>query len=110
MSEQPLPYKISVPDETLHELKQRLAWSKFPSQLESPSQDLWDFGVPTKEIQRLQSYWRDGYEWRRAEAQLNELPQYQTDIEIERFGIIKIHCNFSHSLPNLDSHHSLFSC
>lgn len=92
MTDQPRPYSISVSDEALQELKQRLAWAKFPSQLESSSQDAWDFGVPAKEVQRLASYWKDGFDWRKAESQLNELPQYHTDIEVEGFGTLDIHC------------------
>lgn len=91
MTNQPRPYLISVPDEAL-QLKQRLAWAKFPFQLESSDQDPWDFGAPAKEIQRLATYWKDGYDWRLAESQLNELPQYHTDIEVDGFGVLDIHC------------------
>lgn len=95
MTNQPQPYSISVPDLALQELKQRLAWAKFPSQLESAHQDSWDFGVPAKEVQRLATYWKDGYDWRKAESQLNELPQYHIDIEVEGFGVLNIHCKLS---------------
>lgn len=87
-------FTISVPDEELNQLHQRLALAKFPSQLESPDQDPWDFGVPAKEVQRLANYWKDGFDWRKAEAKLNELPQFHTDIEVEGFGSLDIHCKF----------------
>lgn len=86
------PNSISVSDDALHQLKQRLAWARFPSQLESSDQDPWDFGVPAAELQRLATYWKDAFDWRKAEAQLNELPQYHTDIEVEGFGTLDIHC------------------
>lgn len=88
------PFTISVSDEELDQLQQRLALAKFPSQLESPDQDPWDFGVPAKEVQRLANYWKDGFDWRKAEAKLNRLPQYHADIEVEGFGILDIHCKF----------------
>ncbi|KAF7530295.1 hypothetical protein PCG10_003666 [Penicillium crustosum] len=91
MADQPKPYKISVPDESLQDLQQRLALSKFPTQLESFEQDPWDFGTPVKEVQRLIEYWKDGFDWRKAEAKLNELPQYQTQIEVDGFGSLDIH-------------------
>lgn len=101
MSNQPEPYRISVPNEALEELKQRLAWAKFPTQLESPDQDSWDFGVPAHEVKRLVSYWKDGFDWRKAESQLNDLPQYHTDIEVDGFGALDIHCELSEtSLEN----------
>ena len=90
----PQPYNISVPDASLHELKQRLALAKFPSQLESQGgADTWEFGTPAKEVRRLATYWKDHFDWRKAEAQLNELPQYRTEIEVEGFGTLDIHCN-----------------
>ncbi|KAF4766091.1 hypothetical protein N7455_005254 [Penicillium solitum] len=91
MADQPKPYKISVPDESLQDLQQRLALSKFPTQLESSEQNPWDFGTPVKEVQRLIEYWKDGFDWRKAEAKLNELPQYQTQIEVDGFGSLDIH-------------------
>lgn len=92
MADQPKPYKISVPDESLQDLQRRLALSKFPTQLESSEQDPWDFGTPVNEVQRLIEYWKDGFDWRKAEAKLNELPQYKTQIEVDGFGSLDIHC------------------
>ncbi|CRL18347.1 Epoxide hydrolase [Penicillium camemberti] len=91
MADQPKPYKISVPDESLQDLQRRLALSKFPTQLESSEQDPWDFGTPVNEVQRLIEYWKDGFDWRKAEAKLNELPQYKTQIEVDGFGSLDIH-------------------
>jgi len=38
------------------------------------------------------AYWKDGYDWRKHEAQLNdELPQFTRDIEVEGFGLLNVH-------------------
>lgn len=92
MSLPPTPYTISVPDVSLQELQQRLAWAKPATQFESSEQDSWDFGVPAKEMKRLVAYWKDQFDWRKAEAHLNELPQYRTEIEVDGFGTLDIHC------------------
>ncbi|KAJ5115287.1 hypothetical protein NUU61_001046 [Penicillium alfredii] len=108
MSEYQQPYTISVPQDALDELKQRLALAKFPSQLESPEQDLWDYGVPVKEVQGLAKYWKDRFDWRKAETRLNELPNYQTQIEVAGFGVLDIH--YIHQLsPNKNAIPLLFS-
>ncbi|KAJ5676100.1 hypothetical protein N7462_008997 [Penicillium macrosclerotiorum] len=92
MSDQPQSYAISVPDEEIHGLKQRLSLARFPTQLESSDQeDPWDVGVPTKEVQRLATYWKDEFDWRKVEAQLNQLPQFHTEIEVDGFGVLDIH-------------------
>jgi hypothetical protein len=102
MSDQVQPYTITVPDEDLQDLKQRLQLAKFPSQLESPDQDSWDFGVPASEVQRLVNYWKDSFDWRKAESRLNELPQFHTDIEVDGFGHLDIHCEISTRYGSFD--------
>lgn len=92
MSEPPIPYTISIPDTALQELNQRLAWAKFPTQLMASDQDPWEFGVPAEEVKRLVTYWREQFDWKKAEAQLNKLPHYHTDIEVDGFGVLDIHC------------------
>ncbi|KAJ5093123.1 hypothetical protein N7456_008984 [Penicillium angulare] len=91
MSEPPIPYTISIPDAALQELNQRLDWAKFPTQLTSSDQDSWEFGVPAEEVKRLVTYWRNEFDWRKAEGQLNKLPHYRTDIEVDGFGVLDIH-------------------
>ncbi|KAJ5644613.1 hypothetical protein N7507_010624 [Penicillium longicatenatum] len=91
MSQPIIPYTVAVPDASLQELKQRLAWAKPATQFESLEQDLWDFGVPAKEMARLVAYWKDHFDWRKAEARLNELSQYHTEIEVDGFGTLNIH-------------------
>lgn len=92
----PQPYNISVPDEALEELKQRLSFVKFPSQLEAvDGWEDWDFGAPVKDVQRLVSYWKGGFNWRKAEAELNKLPNYMTQIEVDGFDPLDIHCTYA---------------
>jgi hypothetical protein len=92
MADQPEHFKISVPDDSLKDLQQRLALAKLPCQLESSDGDPWSSGTPVSEMQRLIEYWKNGFDWRKAEAKLNELPQYQTRIEVEDFGSLDLHC------------------
>ena len=91
MAQDPEAFKISVSDEAIEQLKQRLSFTKFPSQLES--EQLWDFGPPVSELKRLTAYWKDQFDWRKTEAALNELPHYKTTINVEGFGDIELHCN-----------------
>ena len=64
------PFSISVPQSALDELQKKLALSKFPSTAPE-SDNEWDYGVPLKDVQRLIARWKDGYDWRAAEAALN---------------------------------------
>lgn len=84
------PYTVAVPQVELDELAQRLALTKLPDQLDSD--DLWNIGTPLSEVQRLVKYWKNGYDWRKAEANMNELPNFITGIEVDGFGELDIHC------------------
>ncbi|KAJ5721846.1 uncharacterized protein N7483_009780 [Penicillium malachiteum] len=91
MSTTPTPYAISVSDTALQELNQRLSWAKFPTQFKSSEQNSWEFGVPAIELERLVTYWKNQFDWKKAEEELNELPHYRTEIEVDGFDILDIH-------------------
>ncbi|KAF4617693.1 hypothetical protein D9613_005925 [Agrocybe pediades] len=84
-----VPFKISVPEELITRLKQKLAATRFPDELEDAE---WDYGVPLPAMRRLVARWKDGYDWRRHEAALNEdLPQFTRDIEVDGHGALNVH-------------------
>jgi hypothetical protein len=82
------PYQISIPDSAIETLQQKLSLSTFPDEL--PDSD-WDLGTPLSDLKRLVEYWRTSYDWRKAEAKLNTLPQFTTPIEINGFETLHIH-------------------
>lgn len=82
------PYTISVPDSALEDLQKRLSLAKFPDELDQAG---WDLGSPLGDIKRLTEYWRDKYDWRKAEAELNTFPQYTTTIAVDHFEPLNIH-------------------
>ena len=88
-------YKIAVPDSKLEDLQKRLDLTKLPEQFREGEDGLWEYGTPLSEVQRLLKYWRNGFDWRKAEAELNELPQFMTKIEVDGFGELDIHCRSS---------------
>ncbi|KAL8939410.1 MAG: hypothetical protein Q9216_003375, partial [Gyalolechia sp. 2 TL-2023] len=82
------PFNLSVPDAQLERLSQKLSTTDFPDELDEAG---WDYGAPLANIKRLTKYWREQYDWRKAEAKINELPQFKTPIEIDGFGTLDIH-------------------
>ena len=82
-------FEISIPDSELSLLKQKLELMRLPDELDDAG---WDYGVPLADIKRLVARWKDGYDWRNHEKQLNEeLPQFTRDIEVEGYGVLNIH-------------------
>jgi hypothetical protein len=82
-----LPFTIAVPQAKLDRLKIKLSLTDFPDELENAG---WDFGAPLASIKSLVEVWKD-WDWRDAEARLNTLPQFHTDIEVAGFDVLDIH-------------------
>lgn len=83
------PFDIAVPDEKLKRLHDKLDAATFPDELDNAG---WDMGVPLSEIQRLTRYWRDGFDWRKQEQQLNaNLNHFTIPVQVDGFGEIDIH-------------------
>ena len=70
------PFSVKVPEEELAELRRRVAAVNWPSRelVADRSQ-----GVQSATMQALARYWTTDYDWRKAEAKLNALPQFTTD-------------------------------
>src|SRR5205809_6569541 len=82
-------FHVDVPDDELAELRRCIAATRWPSKelVADRSQ-----GVQLEPLQELARYWETDYDWRRAEARLNALPQFTTEIA----GV-----DFYHSKPSL---------
>ncbi|WP_329017748.1 epoxide hydrolase family protein [Streptomyces sp. NBC_01601] len=72
------PFRIAVPESELADLRDRLDRTRWPDELPGTG---WDRGVPRDYLRELAHYWRHEYDWRAAEARLNEWPQFMTTID-----------------------------
>ncbi|MDR0341841.1 MAG: epoxide hydrolase 1 [Nocardiopsaceae bacterium] len=78
MTDEITPFLINVPEADLAGLRQRLRGTRWPEPATVPD---WSQGVPLAYLQELCRYWAGEYDWRATEAQLNELPQFRTEID-----------------------------
>jgi epoxide hydrolase len=72
------PYRISVPQADIDDLRERLARTRWARDLPGTG---WERGVPTGYLRELAAYWAKEYDWRAHEAALNTLPQFITTID-----------------------------
>ena len=72
------PYRISVPQADIDDLRERLARTRWARDLPGAG---WERGVPTSYLRELAGYWAREYDWRAHEAALNALPQFSTTID-----------------------------
>jgi pimeloyl-ACP methyl ester carboxylesterase len=72
------PFTIQVAQSTLDDLTLRLARTRLP---DAPDGAGWAFGTDLGFMQRLLAHWRSGYDFRKHEAQLNQLPQFKATVD-----------------------------
>jgi epoxide hydrolase len=95
------PFRIEIPDAQLDDLRDRLARTRWPVELPDVG---WSRGVPLGYLQDLAEYWRTGYDWRSQEAQLNELPQFTTEIDGQNVHFLHVRSPEPAALPLIITH------
>ena len=95
------PFTINIPESALTELRHRLAQTRLPGKetVTDHSQ-----GVPLKTVEQLLHHWKTSYDWRKAEARINAVPNFIT--EIDGVDIHFIHARSRHegALPLIVTH------
>jgi epoxide hydrolase len=95
------PYRIDIPQVGLDDLRDRLARTRWPSELPGAS---WEAGVPLGYLQDLVEYWRTAYDWRVHEAHLNEFPQFTTTIDGQNVHFLHVRSPEPGALPLIITH------
>lgn len=71
------PFRISVPDDALDDMRQRIANTRWPDEI--PNSD-WDYGSNMAYVRELADYWANEFDWRAQEALLNEFAHFRADV------------------------------
>ena len=72
------PFRVDIPQATLDDLRDRLARTRWPDEVEGVG---WDYGTNVGYMQELVDYWQHTYDWRAQEARLNALSQSTAEID-----------------------------
>jgi len=94
-------FHIRVDDSTLEDLRLRLSMTRFPDQIDGTG---WEYGTPIAYVRELVRYWRDEYDWRAQEAQLNELDHFRTRIDGQQIHFVHARSGHADALPLLIVH------
>jgi len=95
------PFSIHVADSDLQDLDQRLALARFPEK-ETPHD--WSQGVPLEYMREVVDYWRDDYDWRRAESRINAFDQFTAEIEGLDIHFLHVRSEEPNALPLVLTH------
>ncbi|EHK52593.1 epoxide hydrolase family protein [Allomesorhizobium alhagi] len=95
------PFTVSIPQEEIAELRQRIAETRWPDReaVADTSQ-----GVQLATIQKLARYWETDYDWRKGEAKLNAHPQFITEIDGLDIHFIHVRSKHENALPLIVTH------
>lgn len=72
------PFTIDIPQTELDDLKTRLGNTRWPIDVGNPDNR---YGAPREYIEELLNYWRDDYDWRGVEAQINAYDNQLVEID-----------------------------
>ena len=95
------PFRIEVSDDVISDLRERLQRTRWPDQIPSTG---WDYGTDMAYLKELVAYWLDGFDWRKQEAVLNELPQFKTQVDGVDLHFIHVRGKGRNPAPLLISH------
>ncbi|HVF54549.1 MAG TPA: epoxide hydrolase [Pyrinomonadaceae bacterium] len=95
------PFRIKVEQSALEDLRRRINATKWPERetVTDSSQ-----GLPLATMQKLARYWATEYDWRKAEARLNALPQFVTEIDGLDIHFIHVRSKNLNALPLIVTH------
>ena len=94
-------FTIAIPDATLHDLRSRLANTRWPDEIDGIG---WQQGAALDYIRSLVDYWRERFDWRAQESALNRFAQFRADVSGEKIHFIHERAKNGRGLPLIFTH------
>jgi pimeloyl-ACP methyl ester carboxylesterase len=95
------PFRIAVPQRDIDDLHRRVRHTRWPDHVPSSG---WTYGAELATMRALAEYWADGYDWRRHEAALNEIPQLTATVDGQRIHVLHARSKDPNALPLVITH------
>jgi pimeloyl-ACP methyl ester carboxylesterase len=95
------PFHVEIPQEQIDDLRRRIGAIRWPSKELVPDRSQ---GVQLGPLEELARYWATDYDWRKAEAKLNALPQFITEIDGVDIHFIHVKSAHEDALPLIMTH------
>jgi len=90
------PFKISVPEEQINDLHDRLKKTIMPSEIHDAG---WSYGPTNEYVSKMTQQLLTQYDWRKAEARINSYPQFTTDIDGQTIHFLHIESKEEKATP-----------
>jgi pimeloyl-ACP methyl ester carboxylesterase len=94
-------FKVNVFGDVISDLRHRIAATRWPDRETVGDQSQ---GIQIARLQELMRYWGTDYDWRRAEAKLNALPQFMTTVDGVDIHFIHVRSRHQNAIPVIVTH------
>ncbi|MEV7965748.1 epoxide hydrolase family protein [Sphaerisporangium sp. NPDC088356] len=95
------PFRIDIRQAEVDDLRDRLTRTRWTGEVPGTG---WSRGVPVDYLKGLADYWATKYDWREAEARLNEFPQFITEIDGQDIHFAHVRSDRADATPLLLLH------
>ncbi|RWM94368.1 MAG: epoxide hydrolase [Mesorhizobium sp.] len=95
------PFTVNIPQQDIDELRRRIMATRWPDQETVANRSQ---GIQLARLQEIVRYWGTEYDWRKAEAKLNALPQFMTEIDGLDIHFLHIRSKQPNALPLIMTH------
>jgi epoxide hydrolase len=94
------PFTITVSEPALSDLKERLAMTRWPSEVAAN----WERGTPVAFVKSLAEEWARSYDWKATVARLSKLPHFITEIDGQPIHFVHVKSAAANATPLLLVH------
>lgn len=95
------PFVVDVPQVTLDDLRERLARTRWPDEVEDAG---WEYGANLAYMRDLVHYWGQKFEWRAQERAINQFPHFRAQVDGTVIHFIQVRGRGPDPLPLLVVH------
>src|SRR5579871_3941141 len=95
------PFKISITERTLDDLKERLSRARWTDDVKETS---WESGTDFNYLKEFSDYWLNKYSWRVQERELNRFPHFKAKVDGMDIHFIHARGEGSKRIPILLTH------
>lgn len=94
-------FRINIPQSQLDDLNRRIAATRWPDEMPGAG---WSRGAPLDYVKDLATYWRTSYDWRAAEAEINQYPQFITEAGGTKVHFLHVRSVVPDAMPMIITH------
>jgi pimeloyl-ACP methyl ester carboxylesterase len=94
-------FKVNIPQSEIEDLKRKIEETRWPNEVNNCD---WEFGTSLNYLKELSTYWKQEFDWRKIENEVNSFPNYTTEINNYKIHFLHIKSKLRNATPLLITH------